>query len=330
LLRESEREHVLLVTMHHGVSDGWSAGVLYRDLAALYEAFRVDRPAFLEPLPVQYRDYAHWQRQWLAGEVQSRQVDYWARQLAGVDPRLTLPTDRERPPIKTYRGARESFRCPAELVDQLREVGARHDATLYMTLLAAYHIVLYRYTQQTDIAVGTVVANRNRREVEGLIGFFANTLVMRADLADDPAFAELLTQVRKSALEAYDHQDVPFEAVVDALRLERGLSHSPVFQTMFVLQEAQTEQETRLGEAEVLPVEFDVDVTKFDVTLDLRETPDGLVGTVEYNTDLYDADTIRRFVRHYTTLLASVAADPREKVSRLGLLDQAERHQVLA
>ncbi|WP_318196650.1 non-ribosomal peptide synthetase [Streptomyces sp. MCL20-2] len=328
LLRESEQEHVLLVTMHHGVSDGWSVGVLFRDLVALYEAFCEGRPSPLEPLPVQYADYTLWQRQWLADGVRTRQVEYWKKQLTGVDPRLSLPTDRERPPVKTYRGAREVFRCPAELLERLRTVGARYDATLYMTLLAAYTVVLHRYTQQNDIAVGTVVANRNRSEVEGLIGFFANTLVMRADLSDDPAFGDLLTQVRRTAVAAYDHQDVPFESVVDALQMERSLAHSPVFQTMFVLQEAQTGREERLGELQVLPVEFDVDVTKFDVTVDLRETPDGLVGTVEYNTDLYDPETIRRLVGHYTTLLAAVAADPQEKVSRLAF-PAVERRRVL-
>ncbi|MER7792434.1 condensation domain-containing protein, partial [Streptomyces sp. NPDC097640] len=329
LLRESEQEHVLLVTMHHSVSDGWSVGVLFRDLVALYEAFRAGRPADLAPLPVQYPDYAQWQRRWLVDEVQARQVAYWRKQLDGVDPRLSLPADRERPPVKTYNGARESFRCPAGLLDRLRALSTEHDATLYMTLLAAYAIVLHRHTQQTDIAVGTVVANRNRPEVEGLIGFFANTLVMRTDLSGDPALPELLAQVKRTALAAYDHQDVPFEAVVDALRLERSLSHSPVFQTMFVLQEAQTAQETRFGELEVSPVAFDVDVTKFDVTLDLRETPDGLAGTVEYNTDLFDPETIQRFVRHYTTLLAAIADSPRERISRLPMLPEDERRRVL-
>ncbi|GAA5703539.1 non-ribosomal peptide synthetase [Streptomyces avermitilis] len=329
LMRQAEDEHVLMVTMHHGVSDGWSVGVFIRDLAALYEAFRAGLPSPLEPLPVQYADYAHWQRQWLVDDVQTRQVEYWRKRLAGIDPRLTLPVDRERPAVKTYRGARERFRCPADLLDRLREVAARHDATLYMTLLAAYSVVLHRHTHQSDIAVGTVVANRNRIEVEGLIGFFANTLVMCADLSGDPAFTELLAQVKKTALEAYDHQDVPFEAVVDALQLERSLSHSPVFQTMFVLQEAETGQEFRPGRLEVSAIEVDVDFTKFDLTLDLRETPDGLVGTVEYNTDLYDRETIQRFVGHYTELLAAIAADPTARTSRLGMLGAAERHQVL-
>ncbi|MDX3229223.1 non-ribosomal peptide synthetase [Streptomyces sp. ME19-01-6] len=330
LLRLAEQEHVLVITVHHGVGDGWSFGVLYRELGVLYEAFSAGRPSPLESLPVQYPDFAHWQRDWFAGQEKARQVEYWRQQLVGVDPRVSLPPDRQRPPVKTYRGARERFRCPAELVDRLREAGARHDATLYMTLLAAYHVVLHRYTQQTDIAVGTVVANRNRPELEGLIGYFANTLVIRTDLSGDPAFAELLTQVRKTALEAYDHQDVPFEAVVDALKLERDLSrHSPAFQTMFVLQEAQGQRVIKVGGLEFRPLGIDVPVAKFELTIDLQETADGLDGTVEYNTDLFDADTIERFIRHYTALLASVAADPEEKVSRLAMLPQDERHRVL-
>ncbi|WP_328877599.1 non-ribosomal peptide synthetase [Streptomyces sp. NBC_00299] len=329
LLRQSEQEHHLLVTTHHSVSDGWSVGVFFRDLVALYEAFCAGRPDPLEPLPVQYADYAHWQHERLAGDLHGRQTDYWKRQLAGVDPRLTLPADRERPRVKTYTGAGESFTCPAELLSALRDVAKLHEATLYMTLLAAYTVVLNRYTHQTDIAVGTVVANRGRREVEDLIGFFANTLVMRADLADDPAFPDLLAQVKKTALEAYDHQEVPFEAVVEALDTERSLAHSPVFQTMFVLQEAQTRRDVSLGGLEVSPVDFDLSFTKFDLTVDLRESPDGLVGTVEYNPDLYDRETIRRFIGHYTRLLAAVADDPALPVSRLAMIDAEERRQVV-
>ncbi|MDX5563242.1 amino acid adenylation domain-containing protein [Streptomyces sp. ID05-04B] len=329
LLRLGEREHVLLVTMHHSVSDGWSVGLFVRDVGALYEAFHAGRPDPLPPLPVQYADYAHWQRQWLGDGVQERQLAYWTRQLAGTDARLTLPTDRERPPVKAYRGAREEFHCPAELLDGLRAVATRYEATLYMTLLAAYQVVLHRCTGQTDIAVGTVVAGRNRPQVEELIGFFANTLVLRTDLSGDPPFHELLARVKKTALDAYAHQDVPFEAVVDALDLERSLSHSPVFQTMFVLQEARTERSYRAGDLEVTGVDIEVASTKFDLTLELRETPDGLTGAVEYDTDLYDRDTVRRFIGHYTRLLASVAADPGASLAGLGMLDARERHQVL-
>ncbi|WIM94380.1 amino acid adenylation domain-containing protein [Actinoplanes oblitus] len=329
LLTLAEDDHVLQVTMHHSCSDGWSVGVFLRDLGALYEAFRDGRPDPLAPLPVQYADYAQWQREWLGDDVQARQVAYWQERLAGIDPTLTLPADRERPAVKTYEGRREFFSCPPELLTGLRELSERHGVTLYMTLLAAYAVVLHRYTGQSDVPVGTVVANRNRVETENLVGFFANTLVMRTDLTGDPAFSELLGRVRATALEAYDHQDVPFEAVVDALKLERSLAHAPVFQTMIVLQEAQTEQETRLGAATVSPVEFDFDVTKFDLTLDLRETLTGLAGAVEYNTALFDRETVLRFIAHWTELLAAVVRDPGVAVSRLPLASPAERRQVV-
>ncbi|MCX2969327.1 MULTISPECIES: non-ribosomal peptide synthetase [Streptomyces] len=329
LLRHSERDHALLVTMHHAVSDGWSVGVFVRELGECYAAFSAGEPAPLAPLPIGYADYAHWQRRRLDAPGRDRHLDFWTERLAGVDPRLTLPTDRPRPAVKTYRGARERFRCPAALLERLRAVGKRYDATAYMTLLAAYQLVLHRYTHATDIAVGTVVAGRNRAELEGLVGFFANTLVMRTDLSGDPDFPELLDRVRAGALAAYEHQDVPFEAVVDALGLERSLSHAPVFQTLFVLQEAQRERTARVGGLEVTPVESDVDATKFDLTLDLTETPDGLVGTVEYNTDLYDRETITRFVGHYTRLLDAIAQTPDAPLSRLEMLPDEERHRVL-
>ncbi|WP_327692518.1 non-ribosomal peptide synthetase [Streptomyces sp. NBC_00459] len=329
LLRQAEQEHHLLVTAHHSVFDGWSVGVFFRDLVAFYEAFRAGLPTPLKPLPVQYADYAHWQRQRLADEVQERQLDYWKRQLAGVDPRMTLPTDRERPRVKTYAGAGETFHCPADLLGELREVAKFHDVTLYMLLLAAYTVVLNRYTHETDIAVGTVVAGRGRREAEDLVGFFANTLVMRTDLSGDPTFPELLTRVKRTALEAYDHQEVPFDAVVDALDSERSLSHSSVFQTLFVLQEEQTERTATLGDLDVSPIPVQLGFTKFDLTVDLRETPDGLAGTVEYNTDLYDRATVGRFIGHYTRLLRAVATDPSLPVSALAMVDADERRQVV-
>ncbi|QCX74368.1 Tyrocidine synthase 3 [Streptomyces sp. YIM 121038] len=330
LLRESEQAHVLLVTMHHSVSDGWSLGVFFREMVTLYEAFQAGHASPLAPLPIQYADYARWQRQWLVDEVQDRQLGYWTRRLDGVDPRLPLPADRTRPAIKTYAGAHERFHLPEELLRQLKALAEQHDVTLYMTLLSVYALLLHRYSEQTDIAIGTPVANRQRIESEGLIGYFANTLVMRADLSGDPAFTDLLGRVKDVALGAFSHQDVPFEAVVDALQLERSLSHSPLFQVAFVLQEAHTDREVRLGDLDVSLIEFDFDITKFDATLDLRETPDGLIGAFEYNTGLFDRETVQRFVRHYTALLHAVVAAPGERLSRLSTLDAAERRQVLA
>jgi amino acid adenylation domain-containing protein len=319
LLRVSDTEHVLMVTMHHIVSDGWSVGVFVREVTALYEAAREGRESTLEPLPVQYADFAQWQRGWLTGDVQTRQVEYWKKQLDGLAEDLTLPADRARPAVRGHAGTREFFHFPAEGLDRLRELAEQHDATLYMVLLAAYSALLHRRTEQTDIAVGTIVANRGRAEAEGLIGLFANTLVMRNDLGGDPAFAELLAQVRRTALEAYDHQDAPFEAVVDALQLQRSLSHTPVFQTVLVLQEEQTEPQLTLGGLAVTSVEADFSIAKFDLTLDLRATPDGLAGAVEYSTDLYDRETIQRFIGQFTTLLTSIADGPRKRLSELDL-----------
>lgn len=329
LLRLSDQEHVLLVTMHHSVSDGWSVGIFVRDLAALYEAFRTGRPSPLEPLAIQYADYSEWQRCWLEEEVQARQVAYWKKQLAGIEQRLSFPPDRDRPPVKTYAGAREPVRCSTHLLRKLRELSTSQNVTLYMTLLAAYNVLLHRYTRETDLTVGTVTANRDLREIEGLIGFFANTLAIRTDLSGDPTFAELLARVKKVALEAYEHQRIPFEAVVEELDLERSTAHSLVFQTMLVLQEAQTQRVAHVGEMEVSPVDIEVPFTKFDITLDLRETPDGLLGTVEYNTDLFDPPTIRRFIRHYTELLESAVESPDQRCSRLTMIDDREHRQVI-
>ncbi|WP_435103796.1 amino acid adenylation domain-containing protein [Arhodomonas sp. AD133] len=329
LLRLSDREHVLLVTMHHGISDGWSVNVFVRDLATLYEAFRAGAPAPLEPLAIQYADYSEWQHRWMEEDAQARQVAYWKKQLAGIEQRLSFPPDRERPPVKTYAGAREPVHCPAHLLRRLRELSAGRNVTLYMTLLAAYNVLLHRYTRETDLTVGTVTANRDLREIEGLIGFFANTLAIRADLSGDPTFAELLTRVKQVALEAYEHQRVPFEAVVEALNLERSPAHSPVFQTMLVLQEEQTQRVVNVGGLEVSPVDIEMPFTKFDLTFDLGETPDGLLGTVEYNTDLFDASTIRRFIRHFTALLESVVESPDQRISQLTMIDERERRQVL-
>lgn len=329
LLRLSDQEHVLVVNMHHSVSDGWSVGIFVRDLSALYEAFRSGKPSPLEPLPIQYSDYSEWQRHWLQEEAQALQISYWKKQLAGIEQRLSFPPDRERPPFKTYTGAKEPVRCSMRLLQKLRDLSASRNVTLYMTLLAAYNVLLHRYTHETDLTVGTVTANRDLREVEELIGFFANTLAIRTDLSGDPTFTELLARVKNVALEAYEHQRVPFEAVVEALNLERSTAHSPVFQTMLVLQEAQTQRVAHVGGLEVSPIDIAVPFTKFDVTLDLGETPDGLLGTIEYNTDLFDPLTIRRFIRHYTELLESAVESPEQRISRLTMIDDRERRHVL-
>ena len=237
LLRLAEEEHVGLLTMHHIVSDGWSTGILIREMAVLYEAFSCARPSPLPELPVQYADFAYWQRQWLQGEVLETQLTYWKRQLLGA-PLLELPTDHPRPAIQTFRGSHHSLLLPKHVGEGLRALSRQEGITLFMTLLAAFQILLHRYTDQDDLNVGTPIANRNRLEIEGLIGFFVNTLVMRTDLSGNPTFREVSRRVREVCLEAYAHQDLPFERLVEELHLERSLAHNPLFQVMFVMQNA--------------------------------------------------------------------------------------------
>jgi non-ribosomal peptide synthetase component F len=236
LLQLNETEHILLLTMHHIVSDGWSMGVFIRELAALYCAFSNEKPSPLPELPIQYADFAHWQRQWLQGEVLEEQLSYWKQQLNNAPPVLELPTDRPRPPIQSYQGAIASLVLCESLSQKLKFLSQRSGVTLFMILLAAFQTLLYRYTGQSDICIGSPIANRNRSETEGLIGFFVNTLVLRTDLSGNPSFQELLGRVREVALGAYAHQDLPFEQLVEALQPERSLSHQPLFQVMFILQ----------------------------------------------------------------------------------------------
>ncbi|MGW3569212.1 amino acid adenylation domain-containing protein [Streptomyces sp. NPDC000941] len=329
LLRRSAQEHTLLVTMHHSVSDGWSLGVFFRETVALYEAFRAGRPSPLEPLPLQYTDHAHARCQSLDDEAWARQVDYWKRQLDGIEPHVSLPTDRPRPAIRTYQGAHERLHLPQDLLRRLTALGAQHDATLYMILLSACALLLNRYTEQTDITIGTPAANRDRVGTEGLIGPFANTLVMRADLSGDPTFAELLRRTKLSVLQAHGHQDVPFEAVVDALPLQRDPSRSPAFQVAFALDQSQTDSRVRLGGLDVSRIESSLGTTHADISFGLRETMDGLLGAVEYDTGLFDRETVQRFARNYTALLRAVVAEPHERISRIDSLDEAERRTVL-
>ncbi len=322
LLRLSDQEHVLLLTLHHIVSDAWSRGVFNHELTALYEAFAAGRPSPLPGLPVQYADYVVWQREWLRGAVLERQLQYWRPQLAGV-PVLELPFDHPRPAVQTYRGAHAAFRLPKQLSAQLTALSRREGVTLYMTLLAAFQTLLARYTGQDDIAVGSPIAGRNRAEFEGLIGFFVNTLVMRSDLSGDPTFRELLGRVREVALGAYAHQELPFERLVEKLAPVRSLSHSPLFQVMFVLQNA-PKQTLELSAVSLEPLEVDSGTAKFDLTLFMSEGPDGLSGQLEYNTDLFEAGTIRRMLGRWEVLLEGIAADPSRHLSELSLLPEAD------
>ncbi|MFB2880052.1 non-ribosomal peptide synthase/polyketide synthase, partial [Floridanema aerugineum] len=328
LIALSDTEHILSLCMHHIVSDGWSIGVFVAELVALYDAYAQGQPSPLSPLPIQYTDFAIWQRNWLQGEVLQTQLSYWQDQLADVPPLLALPTDRPRPAVQTYQGAHQEFALSAELTQKLTILSQEQGTTLFMTLLAAFDTLLYRYSGQTDIVVGSPIANRNKSEIEGLIGFFVNTLVLRTDLSNNPSFATLLDRVREVSLAAYTHQDLPFEMLVEALQPERDLGHTPLFQVMFILQNAPL-PELELGGLTLTPVEIENAIAKFDLNLSMQSTPTGLVGMWEYNTDLFDGSTILRMTGHFVTLLEGIVANPQTQISQLPMLTSSEQHQLL-
>ncbi|MBZ4336731.1 condensation domain-containing protein, partial [Corallococcus sp. AS-1-12] len=328
LLKLDARDHVLVITMHHIVSDGWSLGVLVREVGALYAAFVQGHPSPLPELPVQYADYAAWQRGWLQGATLQREVDYWKQKLAGAPPVLELPTDRPRPAVRGNAGATQGFLLPQSLTQCLRSLAQREGASLYMVLLAGWQVLMSRYSGQDDISVGSPIAGRTRAEVEGLIGFFVNTLVLRTNLSGDPSFRGLLQQVRETVLEAQEHQEVPFEKLVEALQPERSRSHTPLFQTLLALQNVPV-GEARLPGMTLKPVEFAGGTSKFDLSLFFVETAEGLSGTLEYSTDLFEAATVHRMVEHLRVLLEGVVAKPEAAVGRLPMLTEAERQQVL-
>ncbi|HEX8559178.1 MAG TPA: amino acid adenylation domain-containing protein [Pyrinomonadaceae bacterium] len=328
LLRLAEDEHVLLLTMHHIVSDGWSMGVLVGEVAALYEAFAGGSPSPLPELPLQYVDFAVWQNERLRGGALALQLEYWARQLKGAPPTLELPADRRRPAVQSFHGAVCSLELPAELSGSLRALCRREGVTMFMTLLAAFKGLLARYAGRRDVVVGTPVAGRNQTETEPLIGFFVNTLVLRTDLSGDPSFVELLRRVREVVLGALAHQDVPFERLVEELQPERSMSHSPLFQVAFATPTSEL-RDLEFSGLRLQPVGTDAQTSKFDLTLQV-EAGERLVASLEYNTDLFDAGTIRRLLGHYEALLQGVAADPARPLSRLLRLDEGERRQAIA
>ena len=310
--------------MHHIVSDGWSLGVLVQELMTLYRAFSRGEAAALSPLPVQYRDFARWQREWLRDETVAPELEHWRSRLAGAPHVLALPTDRPRPAVETHRGAMHTFTIEPEVEQQLRAVVRREGATLFMALLAALEVVLSRWTGQRDFLIGTPVANRRLAEIEGLIGLFMNTLVLRADLEGDPTYPEMLSRVRETCLDAYSHQDLPFERLVEELRPERDPSRNPLFQVMFVLQNAPMAA-LELPGLLMQGVDLDRGASQVDLTLYVQETPNGLRGTFEYATDLFEASTIERMEGHLQTLLRGIVAEPTARISALPLLTEGER-----
>ena len=329
LLRVNTEEHILILTVHHIVFDGWSTGVLISELSMLYTAYANGNVSPLPDLPVQYADYAVWQREWLQGEALDQQLSYWKKQLAGAPEALNLPADKPRPATGINKGARQSFELSPALVDSLKRVGQDQRATLFMVLLAAFQVLLSRYTGQADVIVGAAVSNRNRAEIEGLIGFFVNMLVMRGDLSGDPRFTSYLGKIRDVALEAYAHQDLPFESLVESLPIGRALNRTPLFQVAFVLQNEPT-TELKLAGLELSPVEVDSEQTQFDLCLSLNERMNGgISGTITYSSELFYPATIQRMQEHFKTLLQSVVAHPQQRLSKLPLLTEGERYQLL-
>ncbi|HEX2094523.1 MAG TPA: non-ribosomal peptide synthase/polyketide synthase, partial [Longimicrobiaceae bacterium] len=328
LARIDDAEAALLLAMHHALSDGWSVGVLTRELSALYSAFARGEPSPLPELPCQYADYAVWQRAWLSGETLERQLAWWREWLAGAPPLLELPTDRPRSTVRDARGGRRHFALDAATSRALRALSRREGATLFMTLLAAWQTLLARYSGQEDVTVGTPIAGRTHLELEGLIGFFVNTLALRGDLSGDPPFRELLGRVRETTLGAYGHQDLPFERLVEELGVERSLTHTPLFQAVLSLQNVDR-LEMRLGEAEAEPLGADAVTARFDLVLALMEEGEEIHGGITYRADLFEGATAERMLEHLRVLLQGIAADPDRRLSTLPLLAPAERERVL-
>ena len=328
LIQVADTEYILLLTMHHIVSDGWSIDILVQEIATLYQAFIVDKPSPLPELEIQYVDFAVWQRQCLQEETLESHLNYWQQQLADVPTLLELPTDRPRPAVQSFDGASYQSVIPIKLAEAIDKLTQQEGVTLFMTLLAAFDVLLYRYTGQTDVLIGSPIANRNHAEIENLIGFFVNTLVLRNDLSGNPTFRELLQRVREVALEAYTYQDLPFEMLVETLQPERNLSHSPLFQVMFILQNTPM-SDLELSGVTLSPVKTEGSVSTFDLTLELTSTNEGLIADWEYNTDLFDASTIARMAEHFEMLLTDISTNPDRQISHLSLLTTSEQQQLL-
>ncbi|GAA2264401.1 hypothetical protein GCM10010430_56330 [Kitasatospora cystarginea] len=329
VLRVTRQEHVLLLCLHHIVSDGWSTALLWQEVTALYTAFRVGQGSPLAPLPIQYADFAAWQTEWLDGDGIRPQLAYWTEQLRDLPALLELPTDRPRPAVQGAAGATLPIDIDPATVAALRSLSHEQRSTMFMVLLAAFNVLLSRYTGQRDIAVGTPLANRTRAEAEHLIGCFFNTLVIRTDLSGDPDFAELLGRVREVTLAAQTHQDLPFERLVEALNPPRDPGHTPLFQTLFVFQPA-PDAGLGMDGLRIEPLTLPGTVAKYDLTFDLVEHEEGVSGRIEYRTDLFDAGTVQRLAGHYLELLRSILRDPAARISELGLMTEPERELVLS
>jgi hypothetical protein len=330
LLRVGAQDHVLVVNMHHIVSDGRSIDVLLQELTALYEAYSRGRESPLKELELQYADFAVWQREWLQGDVLEEQLRYWREQLGGLET-LNLPTDYPRPAAPSYRGSMVPISISAEVASRLAELSRQEGVTIFMTLLAALKVLLNQYTGQEDLAVGANIANRNRAELEGIIGFFVNNLVLRTDLSGDPTFRELLSRVRRVSLNAYAHQDLPFEKLVEALQSQRDLSQTPLFQIALVWQDLSAAPLESAGLTfEIMEMEINSRVSKFDLTFFIGEKDQGLTGLIEYNLDLFDAATIEEMRDRFQTLLAAVADAPGSPISSCSVAVQGRHDELIS
>ncbi|WP_106804296.1 non-ribosomal peptide synthase/polyketide synthase [Pseudomonas sp. S5D5] len=330
LLRLAQDEHVLVLVQHHIISDGWSMQVMVDELVQLYAAYSRGEGLQLPALPIQYVDYALWQRSWMEASEKTRQLDYWREVLGGEQPVLELPFDHQRPAVPTHRGARLSIPLPIPLLDSLKALAQREGVTLFMLLLASYQVLLHRYSGQPDIRVGVPIANRNRVETERLIGFFVNTQVLKAEIDGHTTVSQLLAQVKRRALEAQAHQDLPFEQLVEALQPERSLSLNPLFQVAFNHHISLAGQHLqRLGQLEISPMSWDEAVAQFDLTLDIEESREQLSASLSYATDLFEASTIERMARHWQNLLQAMVADQQQNIGQLQLLDGEEQQHII-
>jgi amino acid adenylation domain-containing protein/non-ribosomal peptide synthase protein (TIGR01720 family) len=328
LIERTDQDHILVVTLHHIVSDGWSTSIIVNELAELYRSFEQKVPVLLKTLQIQYADYAIWQRNYIQGELLDTKLAYWKQKLQNASP-LELPTDYARPAVQGVRGLTEEFEIEASLTQQIKQLSQNSNTTVFMTLLSAFKVMLYRYTNQQDITVGTPIAGRQQLETESLIGYFVNTLALRSDLSSQTKFSELLAQVRTTTLEAYEHQEIPFEKVVEAVVKERDLSRSPLFQVMFVMNNTPEVTGIKLGDVETTEYRFKNDMTQFDLSMTITQINGKMDASIEYCTDLYKTGSIRRMVQHYLELLKSIVQNPDKEVGGLRMLSYTEQNQIL-
>ncbi len=328
LIKTGEEQHIVSLTMHHIISDGWSMSILIREVITLYNSFATGKPSPLPPLKIQYADFAKWQNDYLQGEKFEEQLDYWKNKLSEIPQAIQLPFDKPRPPHQSHSGDHIRFALSKEISDQLSEMARKYDVTLFMLVLAAFDVLLSKYSGQDDILVGTPIAGRNHPETENLIGFFINTLVLRTDLSENPTFEELLGQVKETALGAFANQDLPFEKLIEAVQPERNLNIPPIFQVLFTFQNLPLAK-VKVADLEFEPVDVDNKTVKYDLTLSLEETPEGIRGGFGYNTDLFERDTIERMIEHFKNLLSEITGSPDKRISDLSILSEREKKLIL-